>query len=77
METDQRSNRQDRPRPLTKNIVVVFDGDISGINDIINMIVNPRKVKAGRPKVSAIGFADALQLRRIVDILNDSGVLPQ
>lgn len=68
---------EDKPRAPLKNIVVIFDGDCTNVSDIINLIVNPRKSNVRRAKVSVIGFADAAQRQRIIDVINDSDTLPQ
>lgn len=78
METEYRAKDPSQPHTHLKQVVVVFDGKCDCINDIIEILLMPRKTSAGiNPRISAMGFADSAQVRRIVDIMNERETLPQ
>lgn len=60
-----------------RRVVVVYDCDNMSTDKIIDMLINPRKVKTTHEHISVIGFADAAQVRQIVGIINGRYELPQ
>lgn len=78
METEYRAKDPSHPQARLKQVVVVFDGKCDCINDIIGILLTPRKTSAGiKPGISVMGFADPAQVRKIIDIMSERECLPQ
>ncbi len=62
---------------MERNVVVVYDCEDMDTSKIIEMLVNPRKVKTTHAHISVIGFADAAQVRQVIGVINGRYELPQ